>query len=211
MRWRVLSAQPPTVSSAMQPSRSSLGRAVAIPALVNALSCLRCRIPPLPRWTATPFAGRVKWKESSCSLQQRYPCSRGWKSVQWCPQQLPLLMSQNLKRAATTSNLAQFCFYAFTEGLPAPARLWQELPEQFSGFYLQEFLILILVLDTYLVYHQHPDGVTASLRVCSRGQGNWLSPLVCLETSLVFMSPLQFLIYFLRVFTDNIHKEILGR
>lgn len=52
----------------------------AIPALCNALSY--CRIPPLPRWAATPFVARVKWKESGHSLQQRYPCSRGWKPVQ---------------------------------------------------------------------------------------------------------------------------------
>lgn len=63
-----------------------------------------------------------------------------------------------------TKNLAQFCFYAFLEGLAAPARLWQELPEQFSGLFLQEFMILISVLDTYQVYHQRPDGVTISLQ-----------------------------------------------
>lgn len=74
--------------------------------------------------------------------------------------------------------LAQFRFYAFTEALPASARLWQELTEQPSAFFLQEFMILISVLDTYLVYHQCLDGVTTSPHICNRILGSWFSPLV---------------------------------
>lgn len=105
---------------------------------------------------------------------------------------------------------AQHCFYAFTEGLPAPAHLWQELPEQIQWILPSKFMILISVLDNYLVCHQGPDDFTTSWHVCRGSQGDWRSSQLCLETSLIFMSPLQFLIYSLRVFTDSTHTETLS-
>lgn len=165
-----------------------------------------CRMPPLPRWAATSFVARIQWEVLGHS--SRDPCSRGQEPVWSFPQTLPSLMSQSSENTSVTKKLAHLCFYAFKEGLPAPPCLWQEFPEQFSGFCLQEFMILMLVLDTYLVSYQRPDGVTTSLHVWRGSQGNWLSPRLYLETSLIFMSPLHFLVYSLRVFTDNKHTEI---
>lgn len=203
MSWHeVMCALSPAAPWA-RPRRASLGTASAIPAPRHAGSCLPCRISPLPGELPPLQPGGSEKSD----LQQRYPCSRGWKPLQLCPPNLSSLTSQNSKGAAMPSSLAPFCSYIFPEGLPAPAHPWQEFPEHFTGFFLQKFTFLVFVLNTYLVYYQHPAGVITSLHFCSGSQGNWPFPQVCLRISLVFVSPLQFLIYFLRVFTENTQRN----
>lgn len=199
MRCRVLPAPLPTVGHAAKQvfSRDS-----------GTCSPARCTI--LSRWTAAPFVARVKLRESGHSLQQRCPRSRGWKPVQLCPQQLPSLTNQSLKHAAVTRKPGSILLFCLHRGITSTSppltgnstTIQWIFPPRIHDLDIRGWHLLGLpptakvVLALPYVSAEEAKGTDA--------------PLVCLETSLVSVSPLQFLIYFLRVFTDT-HTEILSR
>lgn len=124
-----------------------------------------------------PLCSQGKIKRVRSQFAAEMSLQQGMKTRTVVPTAVALT-SPSLKHAAVTIKPGSILLFCFKDGLPAPAHLWQEIPLQFSGFFLPEFMILISVVDTFLVYHQWPDGVTTSLHVCRGSQGSPRSPSV---------------------------------